>query len=50
MILIKVNGVSIYVKSGDDIRTRQKGEGITSLEGIEITSEDGEFHFVSKTT
>ncbi len=48
MILIKVNGISVYVKSGDVIETKKKGEGTTKLEGIEITSEDGQCNFIPK--
>ena len=35
-----INNVSVYVRSGDVIKTRE--------EGLEITSEDGQYHFVPK--
>ena len=40
MIRITINNVSVYVKPGDIIKTRK--------EGLEITAEDGEYHFICK--
>ena len=48
MIKVTINGVPVYVKHGDIIKTRARGQGITKLAGIEVKSEDGNYNFIPK--